>query len=162
MTELYVPGIGYLSLGKTLRVSQRSVWDTDVVIVGPLIAVEHRLMHPKIGTIRTHLQIGTHSIDTSESRTVVELVDDAEQDEVDEEEPEDPDRYMSTVEVAELLNVSRSHAHRLLRTGEIPGVIDTSSGTERKTPRVRRSDLLAWVDSRQRDVRELLAPEEEQ
>lgn len=91
MTELYTPGIGYLRLGKTLRVTQTTAYGKgEVVIVGPLIAIEHRLLHPKIGTIRTHLQVGTHSIDTSESRTVVEIVDDEEeQDEEEQDEAEE-------------------------------------------------------------------------
>jgi hypothetical protein len=90
MTELYTPGIGYLRLGKTLRVTQTTAYGKgEVVIVGPLIAIEHRLLHPKIGTIRTHLQVGPHSIDTSESRTIVEIVDDEEEQEQDEVEQDE-------------------------------------------------------------------------
>lgn len=151
MIELQPRDITTGHLGVILRVTQPSAYaDAGLVVEGPLVAVEHRLMHPKIGTIRTHLQIGTHSIETNEPHTRIEMYgDQPEDDTARTEDDEDPDPYMAAPEIAELLNVSRAHAHRLLRTRAIPGTIDASSGTGRKAPRVRRSDLLAWVDSRE-------------
>lgn len=87
MIELYPAGIGHTVLGKTLRITQPSAYGADVVLVGPLVAIEQRLMHPRTPgrTVRTHLQIGTHTIDTDQAHTIIQLVDDL-QDEVEEEE----------------------------------------------------------------------------
>jgi hypothetical protein len=66
-------------LGIVLRVTQPTAFETPATVVGPLVAIEHRLMHPKIGTIRTHIQIGSHSIDTSAPHTVIEMYSEEDQ-----------------------------------------------------------------------------------
>lgn len=80
MIELQPRDITTGHLGVILRVTQPSAYaDAGLVVEGPLVAVEHRLMHPKIGTIRTHLQIGTHSIETNEPHTRIEMYGEEEQ-----------------------------------------------------------------------------------
>lgn len=78
------------------------------------------------------------------SLSIGEIPDD-EDDEDDIEYDDDP--WMSPTDIAAELSVSREYAGRLLHTGEIPGVVNTGSG-ERARLRVRRSDLLAWLDTR--------------
>lgn len=57
------------------------------------------------------------------------------------------DPYLSSTEVALELSISRGHAARLMREGVIPGVVDLST-RGRATLRIRRSALMAWIDSR--------------
>lgn len=59
-----------------------------------------------------------------------------------------PDVYLSAREVGLVLGCSRVQAWRLMTTGVIPGVVDLSANGERATPRISRSALQAWVDTR--------------
>lgn len=69
--------------------------------------------------------------------------------------PPDPDEvaepgdvYLAAADVADVLGVHRTQAWRLMSSGTIPGVVDLSAGGERATLRIRRSALMAWIDSR--------------
>lgn len=61
--------------------------------------------------------------------------------------PQDADRLLSPGDVAYRLGLSRTQAWRLMRAGVLGPVVDVAYGT-RTTPRVRRGDLDAWVESR--------------
>lgn len=70
-------------LGVVLRVTQKfSSYGAGVQIEGPLVAVEHRLLHPDVpgsgGKIRTHLQIGAYATD-ARADTVIEMYGEEEQ-----------------------------------------------------------------------------------
>ena len=76
MIRIEPRALNFGHLGVVLRVTQPSPHGADVQIEGPLVAVEHRMLHPGVpgagGTIRTHLQVDTYAID-DRAHTVIEM-----------------------------------------------------------------------------------------
>jgi len=56
---------------------------------------------------------------------------------------DDPNQMLKPLEVMRILQIGRPTADRLVKTGQIPGII--VSGSEKQRWRVRRSVLDAWI-----------------
>jgi len=60
--------------------------------------------------------------------------------------PQDP--LISSVDVAALLGVTSKHALTLMRDGHFGPMFDVGTGDQRGRPRVHRSAVLAWLETR--------------
>jgi len=58
------------------------------------------------------------------------------------------ERLLNPKEIGEILNLRRSKIHRMLVTGEIPGVI-VAQGNRRRVFRVKPSELAKWMKARE-------------